>query len=246
MCGCACTQACLQVCARTRTLCVYEYLGGVHAPCVYMRGLGHTCTHATATCPCVGMPRPGPGPPGERSAVGQLRCPFVPRQQEGPQLGWGGCPHPGPPHPSSVRQGTCAWSCLTRAPSTCSATTTGPTKPGARRTRTPRSSPCPPTATSVRARRSPGTARRHGTGDPHIAAVGPPLVPAARLQPAPATMPTLTPLSLSLPPGRGAGLLFVTNIDSSDPDQLVYKTPEPSEKVPGAAGDVAQNSYLGS
>uniref|UniRef100_A0A663F001 Integrin subunit alpha 7 n=1 Tax=Aquila chrysaetos chrysaetos TaxID=223781 RepID=A0A663F001_AQUCH len=41
------------------------------------------------------------------------------------------------------------------------------------------------------------------------------------------------------------GLLFVTNIDSSDPDQLVYKTPEPSEKVPGAAGDVAQNSYLG-
>ncbi|NXT40133.1 ITA7 protein, partial [Pelecanoides urinatrix] len=41
------------------------------------------------------------------------------------------------------------------------------------------------------------------------------------------------------------GLLFVTNIDSSDPDQLVYKTPEPGEKVPGAAGDVAQNSYLG-
>ncbi|XP_075593694.1 integrin alpha-7 isoform X5 [Balearica regulorum gibbericeps] len=41
------------------------------------------------------------------------------------------------------------------------------------------------------------------------------------------------------------GLLFVTNIDSSDPDQLVYKTPEPNEKVPGAAGDVAQNSYLG-
>ncbi|XP_074989855.1 integrin alpha-7 isoform X3 [Calonectris borealis] len=41
------------------------------------------------------------------------------------------------------------------------------------------------------------------------------------------------------------GLLFVTNVDSSDPDQLVYKTPEPSEKVPGAAGDVAQNSYLG-
>ncbi|XP_077184881.1 integrin alpha-7 isoform X2 [Paroedura picta] len=41
------------------------------------------------------------------------------------------------------------------------------------------------------------------------------------------------------------GILFVTNIDSSDPDQLVYKTPEPSERVPGNAGDVAQNSYLG-
>eukprot|EP00076_Gallus_gallus_P011855 XP_015128080.1 integrin alpha-7 isoform X6 [Gallus gallus] len=41
------------------------------------------------------------------------------------------------------------------------------------------------------------------------------------------------------------GLLFVTNIDSSDPDQLVYKSPDPSEKVPGAAGDVPQNSYLG-
>ncbi|XP_063215051.1 integrin alpha-7 isoform X8 [Chroicocephalus ridibundus] len=41
------------------------------------------------------------------------------------------------------------------------------------------------------------------------------------------------------------GLLFVTNIDSSDPDQLVYKTPQPGEKVPGAAGDVAHNSYLG-
>ncbi|XP_048343564.1 integrin alpha-7 [Sphaerodactylus townsendi] len=41
------------------------------------------------------------------------------------------------------------------------------------------------------------------------------------------------------------GILFVTNIDSSDPDQLVYKTSEPSERVPGNAGDVALNSYLG-
>ncbi|XP_065606194.1 integrin alpha-7 isoform X5 [Cyrtonyx montezumae] len=41
------------------------------------------------------------------------------------------------------------------------------------------------------------------------------------------------------------GLLFVTNIDSSDPDQLVYKSPDPTEKAPGAAGDVPQNSYLG-
>ncbi|XP_074785716.1 integrin alpha-7 isoform X3 [Athene noctua] len=41
------------------------------------------------------------------------------------------------------------------------------------------------------------------------------------------------------------GLLFVTNIDSSAPDQRVYKTPQPGETVPGAAGDVPQNSYLG-
>ncbi|KYO38193.1 hypothetical protein Y1Q_0016034 [Alligator mississippiensis] len=41
------------------------------------------------------------------------------------------------------------------------------------------------------------------------------------------------------------GLLFVTNVDSSDPDQLVYKTLEPSEQGPGASADVAQNSYLG-
>ncbi|KAM6395070.1 integrin alpha-7 isoform 4-T4 [Rhynochetos jubatus] len=41
------------------------------------------------------------------------------------------------------------------------------------------------------------------------------------------------------------GLLFVTSIDSSVPDQRVHKTPEPGEKVPGAAGDVTQNSYLG-
>uniref|UniRef100_A0A8C6VD86 Integrin subunit alpha 7 n=1 Tax=Naja naja TaxID=35670 RepID=A0A8C6VD86_NAJNA len=41
------------------------------------------------------------------------------------------------------------------------------------------------------------------------------------------------------------GILFVTNIDSSDPDQLVYKTPDTSERVPGTVGDVAQNSYLG-
>ncbi|XP_044305526.1 integrin alpha-7 isoform X2 [Varanus komodoensis] len=41
------------------------------------------------------------------------------------------------------------------------------------------------------------------------------------------------------------GILFMTSIDSSDPDQLVYKTPEPSERVPGNVGDVAQNSYLG-
>ncbi|NXX39316.1 ITA7 protein, partial [Tricholaema leucomelas] len=42
------------------------------------------------------------------------------------------------------------------------------------------------------------------------------------------------------------GLLFVTNIESSAPDQMVYKSPEPGEKVPGAVpGDVTPNSYLG-
>uniref|UniRef100_H0X2V9 Integrin alpha-7 n=2 Tax=Otolemur garnettii TaxID=30611 RepID=H0X2V9_OTOGA len=41
------------------------------------------------------------------------------------------------------------------------------------------------------------------------------------------------------------GLLFVTNIDSSDPDQLVYKTLDPADRLPGPARDLALNSYLG-
>ncbi|XP_074082551.1 integrin alpha-7 isoform X4 [Macrotis lagotis] len=41
------------------------------------------------------------------------------------------------------------------------------------------------------------------------------------------------------------GLLFMTNIDSSDPDQLVYKTLEPADRLTGPAGDLALNSYLG-
>uniref|UniRef100_A0A8V0ZT12 Integrin subunit alpha 7 n=1 Tax=Gallus gallus TaxID=9031 RepID=A0A8V0ZT12_CHICK len=53
------------------------------------------------------------------------------------------------------------------------------------------------------------------------------------------------PSLIPVPANSYFGLLFVTNIDSSDPDQLVYKSPDPSEKVPGAAGDVPQNSYLG-
>ncbi|XP_033619557.1 integrin alpha-7 isoform X2 [Fukomys damarensis] len=40
------------------------------------------------------------------------------------------------------------------------------------------------------------------------------------------------------------GLLFVTNIDSSDPDQLVYKTLDPADRLPGPAGDLSLNSYL--
>uniref|UniRef100_A0A8D0LB07 Integrin subunit alpha 7 n=1 Tax=Sphenodon punctatus TaxID=8508 RepID=A0A8D0LB07_SPHPU len=53
------------------------------------------------------------------------------------------------------------------------------------------------------------------------------------------------PSLIPLPANSYLGILFVTNIDSSDPDQLVYKTPEPGEQVPGSAGDVALNSYLG-
>ncbi|XP_008254823.1 integrin alpha-7 isoform X4 [Oryctolagus cuniculus] len=46
-------------------------------------------------------------------------------------------------------------------------------------------------------------------------------------------------------PYEAGGLLFVTNIDSSDPDQLVYKTLDPADRLPGPAGDLARNSYLG-
>ncbi|XP_064590984.1 integrin alpha-7 [Zonotrichia leucophrys gambelii] len=42
------------------------------------------------------------------------------------------------------------------------------------------------------------------------------------------------------------GLLFVTNIESAAPDLRVFRTPEPGERVPGAAADVGHNSYLGS
>ncbi|KAM3933621.1 integrin alpha-7 isoform 2-T2 [Leptodactylus fuscus] len=41
------------------------------------------------------------------------------------------------------------------------------------------------------------------------------------------------------------GLLFVTNIDSSDPDQLVYKSPGYREEGARLGPDVALNSYLG-
>lgn len=62
-------------------------------------------------------------------------------------------------------------------------------------------------------------------------------------------LPSLSPLLwMSLPwclPPAPAGLLFVTNIDSSDPDQLVYKTLDPADRLPGPAGDLALNSYLG-
>ena len=54
--------------------------------------------------------------------------------------------------------------------------------------------------------------------------------------------PGVSLLPLPLTP---TGLLFVTNIDSSDPDQLVYKTLDPADRLPGPAGDLALNSYLG-
>lgn len=50
---------------------------------------------------------------------------------------------------------------------------------------------------------------------------------------------------VSLPDLPPTGLLFVTNIDSSDPDQLVYKTLDPADRLTGPAGDLTLNSYLG-
>ncbi|XP_027397930.1 integrin alpha-7 isoform X4 [Bos indicus x Bos taurus] len=53
------------------------------------------------------------------------------------------------------------------------------------------------------------------------------------------------PRLIPVPANSYFGLLFVTNIDSSDPDQLVYKTLDPADRLPGLAGDLALNSYLG-
>ncbi|XP_068068833.1 LOW QUALITY PROTEIN: integrin alpha-7 [Anomalospiza imberbis] len=53
------------------------------------------------------------------------------------------------------------------------------------------------------------------------------------------------PSLIPVPANSYFGLLFVTNIESAAPDQRVFRTPEPGERVPGAAADVAHNSYLG-
>uniref|UniRef100_A0A8C5M6P2 Integrin subunit alpha 7 n=1 Tax=Leptobrachium leishanense TaxID=445787 RepID=A0A8C5M6P2_9ANUR len=53
------------------------------------------------------------------------------------------------------------------------------------------------------------------------------------------------PEMIPLPFNSYLGLLFVTNIDSSDPDQLVYKTLEPAGKAAMLNHDVVLNSYLG-
>ncbi|XP_068937411.1 integrin alpha-7 [Petaurus breviceps papuanus] len=53
------------------------------------------------------------------------------------------------------------------------------------------------------------------------------------------------PRLIPVPANSYFGLLFMTNIDSSDPDQLVYKTLEPADRLTGSAGDLALNSYLG-
>eukprot|EP00062_Callorhinchus_milii_P025926 gi/632987460/ref/XP_007882573.1/ PREDICTED: integrin alpha-7-like isoform X2 [Callorhinchus milii] len=42
------------------------------------------------------------------------------------------------------------------------------------------------------------------------------------------------------------GVMFLTTTNSSDPDQLVYKTPDPIDKPLRSPFDVAQHSYLGS
>ncbi|XP_052021877.1 integrin alpha-7 isoform X3 [Apodemus sylvaticus] len=53
------------------------------------------------------------------------------------------------------------------------------------------------------------------------------------------------PHLIPVPANSYLGLLFVTNIDSSDPDQLVYKTLDPADRLTGPAGDLTLNSYLG-
>ncbi|XP_037067836.1 integrin alpha-7 isoform X6 [Peromyscus leucopus] len=53
------------------------------------------------------------------------------------------------------------------------------------------------------------------------------------------------PRLIPVPANSYFGLLFVTNIDSSDPDQLVYKTLDPADRLTGPAGDLTLNSYLG-
>ncbi|XP_030822848.1 LOW QUALITY PROTEIN: integrin alpha-7 [Camarhynchus parvulus] len=53
------------------------------------------------------------------------------------------------------------------------------------------------------------------------------------------------PSLIPVPANSYLGLLFVTNIESAAPDLRVFRTPEPGERVPGAAADVGHNSYLG-
>uniref|UniRef100_UPI00398E57C1 integrin alpha-7-like isoform X2 n=1 Tax=Pristiophorus japonicus TaxID=55135 RepID=UPI00398E57C1 len=48
-----------------------------------------------------------------------------------------------------------------------------------------------------------------------------------------------------VPANSYLGLIFLTTTSSSDPDQLVYKTPDPAEKPARNPHDVAQHSYLG-
>ncbi|XP_027525081.1 integrin alpha-7, partial [Corapipo altera] len=52
------------------------------------------------------------------------------------------------------------------------------------------------------------------------------------------------PSLIPVPANSYFGLLFVTNIESAAPDQRVFRTPQPGERVPGAAPDVAHNSYM--
>lgn len=61
----------------------------------------------------------------------------------------------------------------------------------------------------------------------------------------PCSLLLLSLFLVSLPDLPPTGLLFVTNIDSSDPDQLVYKTLDPADRLTGPAGDLTLNSYLG-
>lgn len=50
--------------------------------------------------------------------------------------------------------------------------------------------------------------------------------------------------SISSVPRMCPGLLFLTSVSYTDPDQFVYKTQPPREQ-PGTSPDVMMNSYLG-
>ncbi|KAK2506160.1 hypothetical protein MC885_017408 [Smutsia gigantea] len=93
---------------------------------------------------------------------------------------------------------------------------------------------------------APGTYNWKGTARVELCAQGP--VDLARLDDGPYEAggeKEQDPRLIPVPANSYLGLLFVTNIDSSDPDQLVYKTLDPADRLPGPAGDLALNSYLG-
>lgn len=152
-------------------------------------------------------------------------------------------------------------SSVCRARRTWHTWTTGPTRQGGRRSKTPASSRSLPTATLVGL---PSLAQK--LSNLLLLSSSLSVLPScclclARYLPGLvsfftlSSMPPLLPGSVSSsgcsfpavssPSLAPIGLLFVTNIDSSDPDQLVYKTLDAADRLAGPAGDLARNSYLG-
>lgn len=161
------------------------------------------------------------------------------------------------------------WSSVHRARRTWHTWTTGPTRRGAKRSKTPASFRSLPTATLVGTPPWPRVTLTlcsfllpslHAPillslslclwllGFSHFLLLLCLLSPSSGLSLWLCTPCSLLLLSLSLvslPDLPPTGLLFVTNIDSSDPDQLVYKTLDPADRLTGPAGDLTLNSYLG-